>query len=168
MLITKDALRRSIDSYHLLKLADTHADIEVTPSIDMRINMCNAALDRVGTPFSSEYLSVADTPWTGTHKPAWCGLFALFMAHRAGFLLNRRWHWETGFTSRPTQLRTTLIPQPGDIIYYLHSNHYAILVPDHQLNSYYAINGNGVAGCVSISRTIIDPHECVVWNVEGQ
>lgn len=69
--------------------------------------------------------------WTDTapillgSSAAWCGGFALWVLHRAGLLPGVPWEVGTGFCFR---LPLTTAPLPGDVVYFAHLQHHAILV----------------------------------------
>lgn len=56
-------------------------------------------------------------------KKHWCGLFALWVLQIAG-ITSKQWTWGSGISSI---LPPTKNPKPGDIAYFTHNNHHAII-----------------------------------------
>lgn len=77
----------------------------------------------------------------------WCGAFALWSLHQAGVLKTRPWIIGTGFLF---DFPTTTNPQPGDIAYFDHNEHQAVVV-GVQGDLVSLVNGNGAGGAVSAS-----------------
>jgi hypothetical protein len=84
---------------------------------------------------------VLDPPTTPATRPYWCGIFALWALHKAGFACDVKWDLRTGrgFLHR---LRTTTDPKPGDMAYLHAYQHHAIVervTPDGMVHT---IDGN--------------------------
>lgn len=77
---------------------------------------------------------------TPSEKKHWCGIFALWAMHQAGFACD--WHWDLmtgkGFLYRLTITRD---PQPGDMAYIHNFQHHAI-VEKVEGNMIHTIDGN--------------------------
>ena len=75
-----------------------------------------------------------------TERPHWCGIFALWALHKAGFACD--WKWDLangrGFLHK---LPRTSNPQPGDMAYLHAYNHHAI-VEKVDGNMIHTIDGN--------------------------
>ncbi len=56
--------------------------------------------------------------------PQWCGAFCLWNLHEAGLGLDLHWEIGKGFL---WQLHMTKTPQPGDIAYFAHWQHHALV-----------------------------------------
>lgn len=127
---------------------------DTTPVIDLsRINETGEALDarmavvvtarnELGQQDPDKYWSVVCPALMGNpHTVAWCGGFALWCLRQV-FAQCDGWQWVIGkgFLYR---LPTTLAPLTGDIAYFGHNQHHAIveLVADGLLHS---IDGNGL------------------------
>ena len=78
----------------------------------------------------------------------WCGAFALWALHRAGLGLNLDWVIGQGFLLK--NLPMTKNPKPGDIAYFDHNQHHAV-VSEVTSSSVGLINGNGAGGQVTRS-----------------
>ena len=102
-----------------------------------------------GSPRVTEYwrdvLSAVDFL---TPPKDWCGGFALWALHRAGLGLDLKWTVGSGFLWK---LPTTTDPKPGDIAYFTHNQHQAIVrsIVGNQVN---LINGNGSNGKITPSQ----------------
>lgn len=85
----------------------------------------------------------------------WCGVFALWCLHQAGLALD--WHWEIGsgflLSTLHPSLPTTQNPQPGDVAYFDHLEHEAI-VEFVTPSGVSLINGNGEGGAVTRSSAL--------------
>lgn len=88
---------------------------------------------------------VVDPAWTDAQVDAyqfkhWCGGFALFNLHMSGLALGV--HWKDGFGfCEPEHLTRVKIPEPGDIAWFVHNSHYAI-VERVRGNLFDSIDGN--------------------------
>lgn len=78
----------------------------------------------------------------------WCGAFALWVLHQAGMALDLEWKIGRGFLI--PNLPQTTHPKPGDIAYFEHNQHHAI-VSEVTSSSVGLINGNGAGGQVTRS-----------------
>lgn len=82
---------------------------------------------------------------TAPHPPQWCGAFCLFNLHKAGLGLDLLWRFATATDKRSGflwALHRTLVPEPGDIAYFEHWQHHALvrcMVGSDQFDS---IDGN--------------------------
>jgi hypothetical protein len=57
----------------------------------------------------------------------WCGCFVLWCLHRAGLGLELHWQIGRGFASHLRQLAPHERPQPGDLAYFAHNQHHALV-----------------------------------------
>lgn len=118
------------------------------PACDPRADVVAAAAGELGNSDPEPYWADA---LPGTHVPhaiSWCGGFALWALHQAGLALG--WHWEpgVGFLFR---LPTTRSPDAGDVAYFTHHQHHAI-VERVEDGACWLINGNGIGGQVTRSH----------------
>jgi len=107
----------------------------------------------------SEIASRVALYWNDVLAPAdqltppkdWCGAFVLWALHSAGLALNTKWRVGSGFAS---QLPKTNNPKPGDVAYFNHLQHHALVtaVKDGQVS---LMNGNGFGGLITPSTTPI-------------
>jgi len=105
-----------------------------------------------GTPRVSLYWNDVLAPTDQLTPPKdWCGAFVLWALHSAGLALNTKWHVGSGFAS---QLPKTDNPKPGDVAYFNHLQHHALVtaVKDGQVS---LMNGNGFGGLITPSTTPI-------------
>ncbi len=82
----------------------------------------------------------------------WCGAFALWCLHQARLALDWNWEIGSGFllsTIHPS-LPTTAEPEPGDIAYFDHNQHEAVIEAVSP-SGVSLINGNGAGGAVTRS-----------------
>jgi hypothetical protein len=77
----------------------------------------------------------------------WCGVFILWALHQAGLGENVKWEIGKGFFSKLTPTKN---PQPGDIAYFTHNQHEALVksISGSKVN---LINGNGTNGWITQS-----------------
>lgn len=108
-----------------------------------------AALGRQGDRSSLEYwqdtlpgLSELDYP------KDWCGGFALWAIHQAD--LGKDLNWKIGSGFLIPNLSITSHPQPGDIAYFDHNQHHAIVTAVNG-TSVSLVSGNGMGGQVTVS-----------------
>lgn len=81
----------------------------------------------------------------------WCGAFVLTALHRVGLALDRQWALGFGLTATLPKLRITKSPEPGDIAYFSHNQHVAIVA--EVMNGYVRlVNGNSTGGRVVINE----------------
>lgn len=128
----------------------------VNQEVDLnRVGVVNLAISKLGTGYDPAYSTVANGPWTGSHNPAWCGLFTLWCQHGAGINRDLSWVWGAGYILKlaPQSVRST---STGDVIYFPHYSHHALAIPDKRADWIYLINGNGEGGEVSISHQTVD------------
>ena len=93
---------------------------------------------------------------TGKVEPSslsWCGAFALWSLHQAGLALGKVWQLGKGFLLTSPQLPQTKTPKPGDVAYYDHYQHHAVVAAVHPDGYVDLINGNGNNKSVSPSHT---------------
>jgi len=80
------------------------------------------------------------------HPPQWCGAFALYNLHKAGLGLELRWEFSSDANGHRSgflwALHRTQIPQPGDIAYFEHWQHHAIVRCMVGLDQFDSIDGN--------------------------
>lgn len=110
-----------------------------------------AALSQVGNTDPAEYW--ADVlPGVNVGHADWCGAGALWCLHQAGLALDRHWVIGKGFLLTPPALPTTHAPQIGDIAYFDHNQHQAVVtaVADDG-HAVELVNFNGQNGAVSVS-----------------
>lgn len=99
----------------------------------------------------------------------WCGAFALWALHQAGFLQEVRWVIGKGFlwdsAGNKWRLPITTIPEPGDVAYFEHNQHQAVVesVNGDVMN---LINGNGTGGAVTRSSVPI-AHATSIHSIAG-
>jgi hypothetical protein len=109
---------------------------------DPRSKVVNVALSQLGEQNPDKYWEEIQPAFLGNpHGIAWCGGFALWVLRQAG-LTDWTWQIGKGFASR---LPITHDPQPGDIAYFDHLQHHAIVrsIKDGILTS---IDGNQSPG----------------------
>ncbi len=109
----------------------------------------DAALSKLGATNGNEFW--ADTlPGVppSDYPKDYCGGFALWAIHQAGLGLNLDWKIGSGFLI--PNLSQTKNPKPGDIAYFAHNEHHAV-VRDVSNGSVGLINGNGAGGQVTQS-----------------
>lgn len=129
---------------NVIKPADTEASL--------RNQVVLAAASQLGkkdpAPYWINTTGIAQSP-----KLSWCGAFALWSLHQAGLALDKNWIIGKGFLLTPPALPSTKTPKPGDIAYYEHFQHHAVVAgvrPDGTID---LINGNGTNASVSPSNT---------------
>lgn len=93
--------------------------------LDPRQRFLKAAAEELGKTDWEQYLHgvTLQTPGSKIH---WCGVFALWSAHKAGFACDWMWDLSTGkgFLYR---LPVTKDPKPGDMGYLHNFQHHAII-----------------------------------------
>jgi hypothetical protein len=119
----------------------------------LRAKVVKAALaEPADTPRITTYWKdVLSTSDFTTPPKDWCGAFALWALHKAGLALDVLWKVGTGFIY-PQNLPTTVIPKPGDIAYFTHNQHQAIVKSVNNDGTVTLINGNGTGGRITISN----------------
>lgn len=130
-------------------LTVSKVDEKKVKKMSKRQLIVDAALSQVGMSDPSPYW--ADTsPTVDMGVSDWCGGFALWALHQAGVLLNKHWRMGLGFLLTAPPLSTTKSPQIGDIAYFNHNEHHAVVVGVSTKGIQLA-NGNGANGEVSLS-----------------
>lgn len=81
----------------------------------------------------------------------WCGAFVLTALHRVGLALDRQWAFGKGLTTTLPKLKITNVPKPGDIAYFTHNQHVAIVAESHD-GLVRLVNGNSTGGRVVINE----------------
>jgi hypothetical protein len=116
--------------------------------VSPRLRIAQYAQSQLGRASAAPYWQdvLPGVPPSGW-PPDWCGAFALWAIHQAGLLRARPWLIGTGFLY---DFPTTSNPQPGDIAYFDHNQHQAVVVAvlGNQIS---LVNGNGTRGAVSAS-----------------
>ncbi len=109
----------------------------------------DAALSKLGATNGNEFWAdtLPGSPASDYPKD-WCGGFALWALHQAGLGLDLDWKIGSGFLI--PNLSQTKSPKPGDIAYFAHNEHHAI-VSEVTSSSVGLINGNGAGGQVTRS-----------------
>jgi hypothetical protein len=109
-----------------------------------------AALSQIGNGNPKRYWDDV-LPGVDVGEADWCGAGALWCLHQAGLALDRQWKLGSGFLLTPPALPTTRQPEPGDIAYFDHNQHQAIVV-DVLPGLVALVNFNGIGGLVSLSK----------------
>lgn len=119
----------------------------------LRGNVVHAAMTQLGNKDQTPYwVNVTGQPQAASQS--WCGAFALWSLHQAGLALNKMWQMGKGFLlTSPQQLPVTKTPKPGDIAYYDHYQHHAVVAAVYPDKTVDLINGNGNNKSVSPSHT---------------
>jgi len=101
----------------------------------------------------TEYIvdAVGNDPRGRGGRLEWCGIFALWALHQAG--LGRGVRWPIGATFLG-KLPSTSDPQPGDIAYFTHNQHHAIVERVNDDRTVDLINGNGTGAKVTRSTNV--------------
>lgn len=111
-----------------------------------------AAVSQIGNTDPALYWLDTLPGGTDPGDADWCGAFALWCLHRAR--LAQDWQWEIGsgflLSTVHHSLPTTTEPKPGDIAYFDHNQHEAI-VEAVSPSGVSLINGNGSGGAVTRS-----------------
>lgn len=120
------------------------------------------ALSKLGVKDSTEFWADALAPGTSTsdYPKDWCGGFALWAIHGAGLGLDLNWRFQTATDARSgfliPNLRIVKKPEPGDVAYFEHNQHHAIVESfDPNTGLVHLINGNGANGMVTQSTVPI-------------
>lgn len=113
-----------------------------------RKRVSDYARAQVGKKELDKYFADAAPQFVGQH-PEWCGIFALHTLHQAG--LARDIQWKTGIGFLRAQDITSDV-KPGDIAYYEHFQHQAVVLSVNG-DTIELANGNGSGGVVSLSTT---------------
>lgn len=107
-----------------------------------RQRFLSAAKGEIGSRNWEKYLQgVLDPPLTPSARPHWCGIFALWAMHKAGYACDVKWNLLTGkgFLYR---LPRTTSPQPGDMAYLHAYQHHAIVESVNEDGTITTIDGN--------------------------
>lgn len=114
----------------------------------LRQKVATIARGQLGSSDAAKFWADA-SPRVNMLGADWCGAFALWTLHQAGLALS--WEWEMGrgfLMTQKHQLPITKKPEVGDIAYFEHNQHHAVVVsvdgPDVTL-----VNGNGAGGVVT-------------------
>jgi CHAP domain-containing protein len=116
-----------------------------TITSDARARVVRWAEGQVGVQDPDKYWKIVGPDMTGDASgTSWCGGFALWCLTMAG-LVTWKWVRSKGFVydGATQRLPTTQLPEPGDIAYFAHNQHYAI-VRYVQNGRVYLVNGNGM------------------------
>jgi len=114
----------------------------------LRKKVTDYARSEVGQKNLNKYFADAAPQFVGQH-PEWCGIFALHCLHQAG--LAKDVTWKTGIGFLRAQDITPDV-KPGDIAYYEHLQHQAVVLAVNG-DTLELANGNGSGGVVSLSTT---------------
>jgi len=112
--------------------------------------VAQAALSQVGSGNAKRYWDDV-LPGVDVGEADWCGAGALWSLHQAGLALSKHWQIGSGFLLTPPPLPTTKQPQVGDIAYFDHDEHQAVVVCVAP-GVVSLVNFNGAGGLVSESR----------------
>lgn len=117
---------------------------------DARTRVLRAARSRLGASDASEFWADTLPGMPSSSWPAdWCGAFVLWALHQAGLARGLSWQIGSGFLI--PNLAQTSDPKPGDVAYFDHNQHEALIEsikPDGTLT---LLNGNGDGGKVTES-----------------
>ncbi len=83
--------------------------------------------------------AVCPSTWSDAQVDAyqykhWCGAFTLFCLKQAGLALDIFWKDAVGYVE-PHHLKHVRIPEPGDVAFFTHNSHYAVVEAVRQLPS---------------------------------
>ena len=121
--------------------------------------VAQAALSQVGSGNAKRYWDDV-LPGVDVGETDWCGAGALWSLHQAGLALDRQWKLGSGFLLTPPALPTTTQPALGDIAYFDHKQHHAVVVGVAP-GLVELVNFNGTAGLVS--RSSIQPAQATAF-----
>ena len=121
--------------------------------------VAQAALSQVGSGNAKRYWDDV-LPGIDVGEADWCGAGALWSLHQAGLALDRQWKLGSGFLLTPPALPTTTQPALGDIAYFDHKQHHAVVVGVAP-GLVELVNFNGTAGLVS--RSSIQPAQATAF-----
>jgi len=121
----------------------------------LRAKVVKVALAEPSTsPRVNEYwkdtLSASD--YAGGHPTDWCGTFILWALHQTGLAKNVKWIVGKGFIY-PSSLPMTSDPKIGDVAYFTHNQHQALVKSVNNDGTVTLINGNGENGHITQSTT---------------
>ena len=123
----------------------------MTETIDpRRTAVVDAALSQLGATDASVYWAdtMPGSPESDYPKD-WCGGFALWALHQAQLGLDLVWKVGAGFLI--PNLSQTKNPKPGDIAYFAHNQHHAIVSAVNSDGTVSLVNGNGAGAQVTMS-----------------
>src|SRR6478735_5147749 len=126
---------------------------------DAREAVARAALSQLGNGDPKRYWDDV-VPGVNVGEADWCGAGALWSLHQARLALNRQWKLGSGFLLTPPALPTTKQPEIGDIAYFHHNQHHAVVVgvaPGRVA----LVNFNGAGGLVS--QSTIEPAQAAAF-----
>jgi hypothetical protein len=129
------------------------------PPSSAREVVARAALSQVGNGNPKRYWDDV-APGVNVGKADWCGAGALWSLHQAGLALDRHWKLGSGFLLRSPPLPTTRQPEVGDIAYFDHDEHHAVVVGVTP-GVVSLVNFNGAGGLVSESS--IEPAQATAF-----
>jgi hypothetical protein len=137
----------------------TVAPTPLTPRLPAREAVVRAALSQVGNGDPKLYWDDV-LPGVNVGEADWCGAGALWSLHQAGLALDRYWKLERGFLLTPPALPTTKHPEVGDIAYFDHNQHHAVVVGVAP-SGVMLVDFNGVGGLVS--QSTIEPDQVTAY-----
>ncbi len=113
----------------------------------VRLNVVSTFRQYLGR-YDDEFLAAV---WTDVGVPSWthalhhCGATALFVYHRCGLFLDKRWVIGKGFALvRPAiPLVKVANVEPGDLVWYKRGQHYAVVADTPSAGMLRIIQGNG-------------------------
>jgi hypothetical protein len=113
----------------------------------LRQAVVNTALAEQKNPNPQKYCEavIAGAKSLDCSKLSWCGIFALYCLHVAGLGLDIGWIIGKGFLYHLPILSKEK-PKVGDIAYFNHYQHHAIVKSVNSDGTVTLINGNGGAG----------------------
>jgi len=127
----------------------TASPTPLAPRMPRREAVARAALSQLGNGDPKRYWDDV-LPGVNVGEADWCGAGALWSLHQAGLALDRHWKLGSGFLLTPPALPTTKQPEIGDIAYFHHNQHHAVVVGVTP-GSVALVNFNGADGLVSQS-----------------
>lgn len=131
---------------------------------ERRALVTTAAVNEIGNGDPKKYWDDV-LPGVNVGHADWCGAGALWSLHQAGLALDRKWTIEKGFILvGPHPLPPTKTPLPGDIAYFQHNQHQAVVV-GVEGDLVQLVNFNGAAGKVSPS-TIHKSQATLFYSIE--
>jgi hypothetical protein len=115
---------------------------------NLRSQVAFQALSEVGNKDPSKFWRDV-LPGQFVFPPDWCGAFVLWALHQVGLAKNWSWIIGKGFLYR---LPITKTPQIGDMAYFNHNQHHAVVSSVNNDGTVSLVNGNGTGGAVSTSK----------------
>lgn len=129
------------------------------PLLPAREAVARAALGQVGNGDPKRYWDDV-LPGVDVGGLDWCGAGALWCLHQARLALGKHWKIGSGFLLTPPALPTTKQPEVGDIAYFDHNQHHAVVVGVAP-GVVSLVNFNGASGLVSESS--IEPAQATAF-----